>query len=68
MYLKVKKNFKNVESDVVELNNAEEIFPAYKQALERTDGKSTMIIEHGNFYNEEYNAKRKGEPQAKSLK
>ncbi len=44
--------------DVVELNNAEDIFPAYKQALERTDGKSTMIIEHGNFYNEECYAKR----------
>jgi len=44
--------------DVVELNNAEDIFPAYKHALEREDGKSTLIIEHGNFYNEEYYAKR----------
>ena len=44
--------------DVVELNNAEDIFPAYKNALERTDGKSSMIIEHGNFYNEECYAKR----------
>lgn len=44
--------------EVVELNNAEDIFPAYQRALERTDGKSTMIIEHGNFYNEEYYAKR----------
>jgi len=44
--------------EVVELDNAEDIFPAYKNALERTDGKSTLIIEHGNFYNEEYYAKR----------
>ncbi len=44
--------------DVKELDSAEEIFPAYSQALNRTDGKSTLIIEHGNFYNEEYYAKR----------
>ena len=43
--------------DVVELNRAEDIFPAYTHALARTDGKSTLIIEHGNFYNEEYYAK-----------
>jgi pyruvate/2-oxoglutarate/acetoin dehydrogenase E1 component len=43
--------------DVVELDTAEQIFPAYKQALERKDGKSTMIIEHGNYYNEECYAK-----------
>lgn len=43
--------------NVVELDRAEDIFPTYKNALERTDGKSTLIIEHGNFYNEEYYAK-----------
>lgn len=37
--------------DVVELNEPEEIFPAYKCALERPDNRSTMLIEHGNFYN-----------------
>ena len=37
--------------DVVELNEPEEIFPAYKYALEREDNRSTLIIEHGNFYN-----------------
>jgi pyruvate/2-oxoglutarate/acetoin dehydrogenase E1 component len=51
-----RKLFEHIE--VVELNNAEDIFPAYKHALERTDGKSTLVIEHGNFYNEEYYAKR----------
>lgn len=43
--------------EVKELNHAEEIFPAYEHALNRTDGKSTLIIEHGNYYNEEYYAK-----------
>ena len=37
--------------EVVELNEPEEIFPAYQHALERTDNKSTLMIEHGNFYN-----------------
>ncbi len=36
--------------EVVELNEPEEIFPAYQHALERSDGKSTLLIEHGNFY------------------
>lgn len=38
--------------DVVELEEPQDIFPAYKRAYERTDGKSTLIIEHGNYYNE----------------
>ncbi len=38
--------------DVVELNEPEDIFPAYKHALERKDSKSTLIIEHGNYYNQ----------------
>lgn len=42
--------------EVVELDRAEEIFPAYSRALSRTDGKSTLLIEHGNFYNDEYYA------------
>ena len=36
--------------DVVELNEPEEIFPAYKHALEREDSRATLMIEHGNFY------------------
>jgi len=43
--------------EVVELDKADQIFPAYQHALERSDGKSTMIIEHGNYYNEEYYVK-----------
>ena len=38
--------------EVVELENPEDIFPAYQHALEREDNKSTLIIEHGNYYNE----------------
>lgn len=38
--------------EVVELNEPEEVFPAYRHALERSDNKSTLIIEHGNFYNQ----------------
>ncbi len=36
--------------DVVELNEPEEIFPAYQHALERKDIRATMLIEHGNYY------------------
>ncbi len=43
-----RKMFSTIE--VVELNEPEEIFPAYKHALERPDNKSTLLIEHGNFY------------------
>ena len=43
-----KRMFTSIE--VVELNEPEDIFPAYKRALERTDHKSTLLIEHGNFY------------------
>ena len=38
--------------DVVELEEPQDIFPAYQHALERKDSRSTLIIEHGNYYNE----------------
>ena len=44
-----RKMFTTIE--VIELNEPEEIFPAYKHALERSDNRSTLIIEHGNLYN-----------------
>lgn len=37
---------------VEDLTEPEMIFPAYKQALEREDGKSTLLVEYGDFYNE----------------
>lgn len=36
--------------EVVEINEPEEIFPAYRHALEREDSRSTLLIEHGNYY------------------
>lgn len=41
---------KNIEFIV--LKEPEDIFPAYKKALNRTDGKSTVLIEYGDYYNE----------------
>ena len=38
--------------DVVRLEEVEEIFPAYQNAYERTDGRSTLIVEYGDYYNE----------------
>ena len=38
--------------EVVELNEPAEIFPAYQHALQRPDGRSTLLIEHGNYYNQ----------------
>ncbi len=45
-----RKMFTTIE--VVELNEPEEIFPAYQHAVERKDNKSTLLIEHGNLYNQ----------------
>ena len=41
---------KNIE--VIRLDEPEHIFPAYQKALEREDGKSTIIVEYGDYYNE----------------
>ena len=46
----VKKMCSNIE--VIKLNETKDIFPAYKKALEREDGKSTIIVEYGDYYNE----------------
>ncbi len=40
----------NVE--IIELFEPEDIFPAYKKAFERNDGKSTILVEFQDFYNE----------------
>ena len=37
---------------IEDLTEPEMIFPAYKQALERNDGVSTILVEYGDFYNE----------------
>lgn len=41
---------RNIE--VIRLDEPEQIFEAYKKAYERTDGKSTLIVEFGDYYNE----------------
>jgi len=38
------------EVEVVELIEPEQIFEAFKTAYEREDGKSTLIIEHAEYY------------------
>jgi len=41
------------ENIVIEdLEEPEMIFPAYKRALERNDGISTLLVEYGDYYNE----------------
>jgi pyruvate/2-oxoglutarate/acetoin dehydrogenase E1 component len=45
-----RKMLKNVE--IIRLEEAEDIFPAYKNAHTRTDGKSTVLVEYGDYYNE----------------
>jgi len=40
----------NVE--VIRLEEAAEIMPAYQKALQRTDGKSTLLVEYGDYHHE----------------
>ena len=47
------KVFKSIltEINVVELNNTKTIFKEYYNAYNRKDGKSSLMIEHGDYYN-----------------
>lgn len=38
--------------EIIRLDEPQDIFPAYKKALERDDGKSTILVEYGDYYNE----------------
>lgn len=38
--------------EIIRLDEPEEIFPAYEKAYERSDGRSTLIVEYGDYYNE----------------
>ena len=38
--------------EVIRLDEPQDIFPAYQRALEREDGKSTIVVEYGDYYNE----------------
>jgi pyruvate/2-oxoglutarate/acetoin dehydrogenase E1 component len=44
------KMLTNVE--VIRLDEPEQIFEAYQTAYNRTDGKSTILVEWGDYYNE----------------
>jgi len=44
------KMFTNI--DIVRLDEPEQIFDAYVNAYERTDGKSTILVEWGDYYSE----------------
>ena len=46
----VRKMCTNIE--VIRLEETKDIFPAYKKALSRKDGKSTIVVEYGDYYNE----------------
>jgi pyruvate/2-oxoglutarate/acetoin dehydrogenase E1 component len=41
---------KNIE--VIRLDEPDQIFPSYEHAYKRTDGKSTILVEWGDYYNE----------------
>ncbi len=38
--------------DIVRLKEPEDIFPAYRKALERSDERQTILVEYGDYYNE----------------
>ena len=38
--------------EIIRLEEPEDIFPAYEKAYTRTDGKSTLIVEYGDYYGE----------------
>ena len=38
--------------EVIRLDEPEQIFPAYQKAFERTDGRSTVLVEWGDYYAE----------------
>ncbi|MDL2336335.1 MAG: hypothetical protein QFE16_00690 [Pseudomonadota bacterium] len=38
--------------EVIRLDEPDQIFPAYERALLRDDGRSTLIVEYGDYYSE----------------
>lgn len=38
--------------EVIRLDEPEDIFPAYERALLRDDGRSTLLVEYGDYYGE----------------
>ena len=46
--------FKNIleNIEVIRLEEPKDIFPAYKKALNRKDGRQTLLVEYGDYYSE----------------
>jgi len=38
--------------EIIRLQEPSDIFPSYKKALNREDGKSTILVEYGDYYSE----------------
>ena len=38
--------------DIIKLNEPEDVFVSYEKAYSRNDGKSTILVEYGDYYNE----------------
>ena len=38
--------------EIIKLKEPKDIFPAYRKALLRKDGKNTILVEYGDYYNE----------------
>ena len=38
--------------EIIRLEEPEDVFPAYYKAYNRTDGKSTILVEYGDYYDE----------------
>jgi len=38
--------------EIIRIKEPQDIFPAYQKALERTDGKNTLVVEYGDYYSE----------------
>lgn len=39
-------------TEVIRCEEPEDVFPAYYKAYNRTDGKSTIVVEYGDYYGE----------------
>jgi len=38
--------------DIIELHEPNDVYPAYQHAYQRTDNKSTLLVEFGDYYSE----------------
>jgi pyruvate/2-oxoglutarate/acetoin dehydrogenase E1 component len=46
----IRQMSKNI--DIIKLKEPEDIFTSYKKAYSRIDGKTTILVEYGDYYNE----------------